>query len=324
MKFLTAKGAPFEDLYNNLKKGVQRIGQYVKEGFHHEFTPEYEDSFVIAVGKLDQTSQAVGKPSTAIFGLGEGLSLGNFGADFSIQCIGCRVQGRMHVDVHIAFSIADGLKSGTINVDLDPTKVVVQFGMTLDVKASGEKGGPLKEFKLKEQVFASALSALGIPNIFFLGPGFSVNVALNLALEGSAQILLGGTLDIAAGSYYYDLLNSSMNGYDGLEPTFDPVAKANGSLTLTADLGLPVKLEFGINLFKGKFQQTAAFVEHPSVYGSVTVANNNPDCNGFDFKVGLKNRIYLAFPSSITALDNILPTYEFKTNDFPYPLGCLT
>lgn len=298
-----------ESLFNKIKEGAVAVGDFISEGFHHEFTPSYQNKWPFEVGSLDTTATSVTKPSTALFGLGEGLSLGDFGGDVTIQCIGCGATGALGVDMSIGFSIADGLKSGHLQLNSDPLSIGLQFGITVDVVAS---------HTFSSQIFSAPLSPLGIPNIIVLGPEVSMNAALNVALTGSAQILIGGLLQVEAGDFTFDLTNGANNGFHGFTPTFTPVAMANGSITATVDLGLPLNLEFGIDIFNGKLKQTVALVEHPSIYGSVS-ASTNGDCQGLDFSVGLSNRIYVGFPSTVKNWGS----YELRTDKLPYPLGCV-
>ena len=92
----------------------------------------------------------------------------------------------------------------------------------------------------------------------------SLSTALNQAIDGSAQVLIGGTLTVAKGSTTLDIINPSRNSFTSFSSSFVPIAKAQGSISITADLGLPLKLEFGLDVLNGLFEKSIALVDTPS------------------------------------------------------------
>lgn len=154
-----------------------------------------------------------------------------------------------------------------------------------------------------------------------LGPQLSVSVAFTASLEGKLELLVGGSLHIAAGSARASVKDTDANGYTGLDVTFTPVFRANGTFTATADLGLPIALECGIDVLNGKFKTTVGLVNTPSLYLQA-IANRRDDgavpCNdGVELRVGVKNRIHVA------ALD----IWDYDLRDdvlYETAIGCVT
>lgn len=154
-----------------------------------------------------------------------------------------------------------------------------------------------------------------------LGPQLSVSVAFTATLEGKLELLVGGSFQIAAGSARASVKDTDANGFTGLDVKFTPVFRANGTFTATADLGLPIALECGIDVLNGKFKKTVGLIDTPSVYLQA-IANRRDDgsvpCNdGVELRIGVKNRIHVA------ALD--LWDYDLR-DDVIYEtaIGCVT
>ena len=195
----------------------------------------YVNTFPINIGSPSQTTAQSVPP---VFGIGTAFSIAGIGAAGTLRCVDCGVKGSVDVDGRLGFSIARGLTTGSLTINAAQTTVVLQFGISANGKISHE---------FSAQLFAIPLSPLTIPGIITLGPQISLNTALNLAIDGSAQVLIGGTLTIAKGSTTLDIIDPSRNSFTGFSSSFVPLAKAEGSISVTADLGLPIKLEFGLD-----------------------------------------------------------------------------
>lgn len=156
---------------------------------------------------------------------------------------------------------------------------------------------------------------------FRLGPQASISVAFTATLEGKLELLIGGSLEIAPGSARASVKDTASNGIKGLEVTFNPVFRANGSFTATGDLGLPIALECGIDVLNGKFKKTVGLIDTPSIYMQA-IANRADDgsvpCNdGVELRVGVKNRIHVA----------ALSLWDYDLRDdviYEASLGCVT
>ncbi|MCJ1430981.1 hypothetical protein MMC27_000331 [Xylographa pallens] len=297
------------NIYNKIRNGAIKVASAIIPGFSHEFTKSYVNTFPINLGSASQTTSQSVAP---VFGIGTAFSVADIGAVGTIQCVDCGVKGSVDVDGRLGFSIAKGITTASLTINAAQTTVVIQFGISANGKISHE---------FNKQLFAVPLSPLTIPGIITLGPEVSLNTALNLAIDGSAQVLIGGTLTIAKGSTTLDVINPSQNSFTGFSSSFVPVAKAQGSISVTADLGLPVKLEFGLDVLNGLFKKSVALVDTPSCFITASVATDS-SCNGIDFEFGIQNRIYLDFPSlpGVSKLDYNLRVDKIYSKN----LGCVT
>ncbi|MCJ1472677.1 hypothetical protein MMC13_001326 [Lambiella insularis] len=297
------------NIYNKIRDGAIKVASAIIPGFDHEFTKSYVNTFPINIGGASQTTAKSIEP---VFGIGTAFPLADIGVVGTVQCVDCGVKSSVDVDGRIGFSVARGITTGSLTLNVAQTTAVLQFGFNVNGKISHE---------FSKQLFAVPLSPLTIPGIITLGPQVSLNTALNIALDGSATVLIGGTLTIAKGSATVNIINTEKNGFSGFGASFVPVAKAQGSLALTADLGLPIKLEFGLDILNGAFKKSVALVDTPSTFLTASVSSDSP-CNGISFEVGINNRLYLDFPK-IPGLPKL--DYNFR-NDKIYSadLGCVT
>lgn len=292
----------------------------------HEFKGEYHDDYQI---KSYLTAQASDKPPH-IFGIGNGFTLAKTDASTTVQCAKCGVEGRFQIGGNVAFSIANGITDGEVYLDnVDNFDVHAQFGLTMEAKAAHSKD----RYQKKKHLRSVPLSPIQIPGIFILGPQVSIKAAMSLELQGQASLLVGGTVSIKKGQAHLNLVDRSKNKLTGFGAEFKPVAKASGSVSATADLGLPIAIECGLDILNGKRRITVGLVNTPSVYiaastsGSVgqsadakdvdVSGNADSGCKGIDISTGVKNRIHA----------EALERWEYEIRDdkiFEKSLGCIT
>ncbi|KAJ4158394.1 uncharacterized protein LMH87_008921 [Akanthomyces muscarius] len=325
----------FQGLYNGVKSFFQSIGDFFKQAvslitsvgkiivasaivaakliavpFGVPFDHSYHNDFRFTHNVVGEASNRPPK----IFGYEDGFNLAGTGGIFSIQCAKCGVHGDFSVDGRLAFSLKDGITDGRVSLtNNDPFTVDAVFGITLEVQYDKSVKG------FDKQIAAVPLSPLTIPGILTLGPQLALSGALDLVLNGKAELLIGGSLVMNPGTAALSLVKKEDNKLDGFQTTFTPVAKFTGTLTAAVELGLPVTLEVGIDVLNGKFKKTVGLVNKPSVYASASVTND-PDAkcnNGVELRAGVKNRIY------VQALE--LWDYDIRT-DILYEKGiaCVT
>ncbi len=90
-----------------------------------------------------------------------------------------------------------------------------------------------------------------------------------------------------------------------------------GTLTVSAEVGLPVSIEVGLDVLNGKFKKTVGLTNKPSVYAAAALNLNLPVvCKGITLSMGFKNRIYV---SAIGMWD-----YDIRTDIlYERALGCV-
>lgn len=129
------------------------------------------------------------------------------------------------VDGELAFNIKDGITEGKVSLrNNGQFNIDAQFGITVE----HQKDESIKA--ATKQLAAIPLSPLAIPGIITLGPQASISVALDLVLNGKAEMLLGGSLSIQPGVAALSLVHKKDNKLDGLQAKFTPVAKVSGSV----------------------------------------------------------------------------------------------
>ncbi|KAI0388747.1 hypothetical protein F5Y17DRAFT_180805 [Xylariaceae sp. FL0594] len=270
------------------------------ESYHHDFEIAKDIKY------------SGGNRPPKIFEFTDGYNLAGTGGIFAVQCAKCGVHAKVSTEGRLAFSIKDGITEGYIAVHNEQNLTVdAIFGLTLEVQY--DKPLPLAH----KQIATVPFSPLAIPGIVTLGPELTVRGALDLILNGKAELLLGGTMKLGPGVARLSVIDRATNHIDGFKPLFIPVAKFQGAnLSATVELGLPIAIEVGLDVLNGLFKKTVSLVNKPSVYGTAAV-NSGSACKGVEVSLGAKNRIYVG------ALD--LWDYDIRTDIiFHKDLGCVT
>ncbi|KAI1817053.1 hypothetical protein GGS20DRAFT_535201 [Poronia punctata] len=276
--------------------------------FDESFNNDYEISYDVKYTGSNRPPQ--------IFEYTDGFNLAGSGDIFTVQCAKCGVHGELSTEGHLAFSIQNGITEGyvALNNDRDFTIDAI-FGLTLE----SQFDKPIKS--LGQQIAAIPLSPLAIPGIITLGPEITIKGAVDLILNGKAELLIGGTLSIGPGRAQLSVVAKKANKLQGFTPSFKPVAKFQGlNLSATLELGLPIAIEVGLDVLNGKFKKSVGLINKPSIYGTAAVSIGGQDpnaCQGVEISIGAKNRIY------VNALD--LWDYDIRTDIiFHKALGCVT
>jgi hypothetical protein len=272
---------------NFIKEWGLLSADLIAVAFGAKFERSYHDDISV---NYFLSGRASNKPPK-IGDIGEGFSLAKTGGFFTIECTKCGVEAEMTVDGKLAFSIKEGITKGEISLENKKDfNLHAIFGIKLEGKV------PHDLTKLSKQLGAYPLSPLTIPGIFTLGPQASVSVAASLTLDAEINLLIGGTATIGPGVAVLSLVDQKRNTFKGFEPSFHPVAEArSGSITATADLGLPIALEVGIDVLNGKFKKTVGLVNTPSVYLAAQYSKGQlHQCDGgVELRFGAKNKLYL-------------------------------
>ncbi|KAK2759078.1 hypothetical protein FQN54_003177 [Arachnomyces sp. PD_36] len=252
-----------------------------------------------------------GNPGDApkIGGYGTGVVLAETGGDMYMQCAKCGIVGELTLDGHVAFSIAKGLTKGELSLmskkDLTLSAI---FGLTI-------RGKWVKEIQ-KPVGAPLPLAPFTIPGIINIGPQLALSAAASFYVDAQADFLVGGELTMSPGIASLSLTSEDKNRFEGFEPSFkDAFEVLSLSGIATAELGLPISLEIGVDVLSGTFKRTAAFINTPSAYVTAGVSTGSR-CDGAELRAGLKNRLYSAAFSKWE--------YEFKTwKLYEKGLGCI-
>lgn len=155
--------------------------------------------------------------------------------------------------------------------------------------------GQYKFEAFKKELLAYNPVALQIPGFLSIGPQISVNAVVDLYFQAEADILIGGQLDIPYGNARLDFLDSKETQAAGFKPKFTPIAKYGGGaqVEVTLDFGLPLALEFGVDVLQGKWKKTVGFVDQPSFVAEAK-AGLDESCKGITIGLKVINYIYIS------------------------------
>ncbi|GLA65365.1 hypothetical protein AtubIFM56815_004397 [Aspergillus tubingensis] len=313
-----------------IKEKVTQVKEAVVEGYHTYVEPVVKK--VVDLGKkigsliqdplgyewslgasVSQDWNIGGKgtqkvPTTSgLFGEGEGLVIADSGVfPGELSCENCYAKGDVSVSGHIGWSINDGLKTGYLKAGAS-----WDSQLALAMKLQGQK----KIEGYKKQLLAKNLVNLEIPGVISIGPEVSLSAVIDIYFQAQADVLIGAKFEVSPGEVHLDLVNQDNNKLSGFDTKFTPIAKFDGpEASVTLDFGLPLGLEFGIDLLNGKWKRTAGIFDQPSfqVVGKVLSSN----CDGIDINLVVQNYFYL----SVGALyDYAIDLRELWSK----PLGCV-
>lgn len=146
---------------------------------------------------------------------------------------------------------------------------------------------------LKQELLAVNLVELQIPGFLSVGPQVSVSAEVDLSFHAEADILVGATLDMKPSFAQLDFIDKRNNQIYGFHPELNTFAKFRGEPTVdaTLDFGLPLGLEFGVDVLNGKWKHTVGVFDQPSF--AVTAKPGPSGCsNGIQIGLSIDNEVY--------------------------------
>lgn len=211
-------------------------------------------------------------------------------------CVGCGVNGRITITGRLIFSVASGLKEGSIGADGNFHGV-----MELGFVANGLQ----KEIPIANTTIASlSLSDLVLPGIIQLGPTISLGAGASLILSASGNLVAGAILDWPAIHAKLDVVSLSDAEASGFAPDVTPIFSVDGSISAAIDVHLTASLGFTIGLLNiDKFTTSVALVDQPglrataTITGSASVSDGSisgqfGSCAGVEFSANVYNKVY--------------------------------
>ncbi|GCB17143.1 hypothetical protein AAWM_00028 [Aspergillus awamori] len=225
-------------------------------------------------------------PTTSgLFGEGEGLVIADSGFfPGELSCENCYAKGDVSVSGHIGWSINDGLKTGYLKAGGS-----WDSQLALAMKLQGQK----KIEGYKKQLLSKNLLNLEIPGVISIGPEVSLSAVIDIYFQAQANILIGARFEVTPGEVHLDLTDQKNNKLSGFNTKFTPISKFDGpEASVTLDFGLPLGLEFGIDLLNGKWKRTAGIFDQPSF--QVVGKALSSGCDGIDINLAVQNYFYLS------------------------------
>ena len=138
----------------------------------------------------------------------------------------------------------------------------------------------------------------------------SIGTDVTFTANATGSLLARAEFSIARANWTYDFVTGQAT-QSGFKPEFRPSIEAEGQLSVSAELGLPIGLEFGITVFNGctKCKGSVGVIEEPSLKAEASIAieaaaggekkasfglkavNN---CTGISTQISFKNKVAAA------------------------------
>jgi hypothetical protein len=283
----------------------KEIGKFIQDPLGYEWSLGTSISRTWDIGGKDTRLVPTGG---ALFGEGYGLVISSSGVlPGDVTCENCYAKGEVHVGGRIAFSIKQGMTKGYLNAG-----GYWDSRLALAMKLQGQK----KVEAYKKQLLSKNLVNLEIPGFLSLGPMVSLSAVFDIYFAAKADILIGAVVKIEKGEATIDLLDKSKSGVTGFKPTVEPIAKyrGDGQVSVTLDFGLPIGLEFGVDVLNGKWKKTAGIFDQPSF--QVRGVAPTETCKGIEVGLAIQNYIFASVGSTYD--------YALDTRDlWSKSLGCI-
>ncbi|KAM0417011.1 hypothetical protein ACHAPT_012977 [Fusarium lateritium] len=151
----------------------------------------------------------------------------------NVYCVGCGVNGKASLDGSVKWNLAEGFTEGTLEVKAD-IRAVIKIGVDAQLTA--------------KETFTNSLFDVGLPGLSFgvLTIGPRISVESKVELESASK----------------DSKKSTKSGWD---PYFKPVFETEGDVMVSAKLGLPIGIKFGLKV--ATLDLSVGLVDEPSVKG---------------------------------------------------------
>ncbi|KEY65639.1 hypothetical protein S7711_07888 [Stachybotrys chartarum IBT 7711] len=243
---------------------------------------------------------------------------GPVSGDVTIFCVGCGVSGTARIAGKASFVPLEGLTEGFIELTSD-----LSFAVKLGIDAQAALS----------QDFEIDLFSVGLPGLSFgiitIGPRIDVGARVGLEAAAAGTLLAGADLSFHGAGAVIDFVNSANTNAHGFTPVLTPVFEAQGQISASATLALPVGLRFGIQI--ATFDVSAGIVDEPSIRGTAQVAAGvglgedgqleggfleTDGCAGISAQLSFRNTLF----AEITGLDNI---DLLDTGDIVLAQGCI-
>ncbi|EOD43076.1 putative Apple protein [Neofusicoccum parvum UCRNP2] len=246
----------------------------------YEYTPEEGGS------KWEASAAALEKIQTELIGEADpepGIEL---------WCVDCGVKGKIVATGSISATPLSGLKKGSIGISGN-----MYAGVFLGVNAFTQW-----EKTVRKDLFVKGLPGWSIPGIVSLGPRLILAAQATITVEAEGQILTGASLNWPNFQATLDFVDKSHSSQSGWTPDITKKFEAHGEVTATAALGLPVIVNFGINILNGVFEKGINLTDFPAITAEASFEVDagtdknqvgSDECEGIDWDISLTNELRL-------------------------------
>ncbi|KAL1614919.1 hypothetical protein SLS54_009368 [Diplodia seriata] len=209
-----------------------------------------------------------------------------------LWCVDCGVRGKIVATGSISATPISGLKKGSIGISGN-----MYAGVFLGVNAFTQW-----EKTVRKDLFVKGLPGWSIPGIVSLGPRLILAAQATISVEAEGQLLTGASLNWPNFQATLDFVDKSQSSQSGWTPELTKKFEAHGEVTATAALGLPVIVNFGINILNGVFEKGINLTDIPAItaeasfevdFGTDKNQIGSDECEGIDWDISLTNEVRL-------------------------------
>ncbi|KAF1921341.1 hypothetical protein BDU57DRAFT_46632 [Ampelomyces quisqualis] len=185
----------------------------------------------------------------------------------NIFCVGCGAQGRVELAGRATWSVTQGITQGELEAWAD-LKAALKIGVDAQIQLSRE--------------WNKNLFQVGLPGLSFgvitIGPQVRLDSRVTLEAQAKGRLLAGAELSWNRAYAKIDMVTPANSIRQNFDPVFHPTFEAEGSISVGAELGLPIGFEFGISV--ASWKKTVALINEPMIKGIAKAAASAELSNG--------------------------------------------
>ncbi|KAH7095083.1 hypothetical protein FB567DRAFT_574941 [Paraphoma chrysanthemicola] len=155
----------------------------------------------------------------------------------NIYCVNCGLSGSAKLKGNVTIKIGQGVTDGSLSLEAD-LKVGVGIGVYAQM---------YRQETFNHALFKVPLSPFTI-GIATIGPWLTIGARAVLTANITGLALARADVKLAKSSYVWDF-KAGKTKESNFKPEFDPSFEVNGNIALSAEFGIPVSLDFGIDTF---------------------------------------------------------------------------
>lgn len=180
----------------------------------------------------------------------------------TLFCTNCGANGGLSISGSIEASVkSPHLRGGAVDFEASAFNIPMVFGFQAQNAALGHKTFTLP-------VLQVGLDPFSVPDVFTIGPYFSLGVDFGIALSASGNLEAGVVMTWPDAKAHLDLTNtdSGASSNSGFTPTVQKTWNASDSqIAINGTLGVPISLGVGIIIGDDLFSQNASITDTPQV-----------------------------------------------------------
>lgn len=281
---------PFEDLYKSSAKLATEAVKVLTELVDHKFTKALKAGFAVKLprpGSVKTVKSPFPGKATKIYKDG----------DVDVFCVDCGVNGKITFVGHASASLLKGMIAADVGV----------YGNFLAVLQIGVSAHGSFRKKVSKDLYEVGVPGLYIPNLLTIGPSIKVGTELQIGVNARGTLLVGAKVSLPAFRATMDFLDNSRSGQSGFTPQITRVFNASGQISAFADYGIPVGLNFGLNVLNGFYTKQISIVEQPGIHaqaklsGSSSIADGtkigDATCPGISYEIDFTNKVFVVIPA---------------------------